>query len=66
MTDIKTVGKHAPGPWLITGRMTKYVEARITGGLIQEVAACGPTDTDGGYRAQQQANSAIAKARGES
>jgi hypothetical protein len=36
--------------------MTKYIEARIHGGLIQEVAGCGPTGADGGYGEQQQAN----------
>jgi len=48
--------KGTPGPWFVTGSMTKYIEARINGGLIQEVAACGPTDADGGYGDQQQAN----------
>ena len=39
--------------------MTKYVEARIPGGLVQEVAACGPTQADGGYGDQQQANAKL-------
>lgn len=51
--------KHTPGPWFVTGSMTKYVEARIPGGLIQEVAACGPTEADGGYGPQQQANAKL-------
>lgn len=50
------MSKHTPGPWFVTGQMTKYVEARISGGLIQEVAACGPTEADGGYGDQQRAN----------
>lgn len=50
---------HTPGPWFVTGQMTKYIEARISGGLIQEVAACGPTEADGGYGDQQRANAAL-------
>lgn len=48
--------KHTPGPWFVTGKLTKYVEARIGGGLVQEVAACGPTAADNGYGDQQEAN----------
>ncbi len=55
----------SPGPWFVTGRMTKYIEARIHGGLIQEVAACGPTDADGGYGVQQQANANLIAAAPE-
>lgn len=55
MTEVK----HTPGPWFVTGSMTKYVEARIPGGLIQEVASCGPTEADGGYGDQQQANAKL-------
>ncbi len=51
--------KHTPGPWFVTGSMTKYIEARIPSGLIQEVAACGPTEADGGYGPQQQANAKL-------
>lgn len=51
--------KHTPGPWFITGSMTRYVEAKIDGGLIQEVAAIGPTNADGGYGEQQQANAQL-------
>jgi len=50
------MSKHTKGPWFITGNMTRYVEARIGGGLIQEVAAVGPTNADGGYGEQQEAN----------
>lgn len=53
------MSKHTPGPWLITGSMTKYIEARIGGGMLQEVAACGPTEADGGYGAQQMANAKL-------
>ena len=50
------MSKHTPGPWFITGNMTLYVEARIEGGLIQEVASVGPTQADDGYGCQQRAN----------
>ncbi len=53
------MSKHTSGPWFVTGNMTRYVEARIGGGLIQEVAACGPTDADGGYGQQQEANARL-------
>lgn len=53
------MNKHTPGPWFITGTMTKYVEARIGGGLIQEVASCGPTEADNGYGEQQAANARL-------
>ena len=56
------MSKHTPGPWFISGRMTKYIEARIGGGLIQEVAACGPTDADGGYGERQYANAQLISA----
>jgi len=48
-----------PGPWYVTGQLTRYVEARIDGWLIQEVAACGPTKADGGYGPQQEANARL-------
>ena len=50
---------HTKGPLYVTGKMTRYVEARIDGGLIQEVAACGPTKADGGYGPQQEANARL-------
>ena len=33
--------QHTPGPWMVTGgaRM-KFIEARIGGGMLQEVATC--------------------------
>ena len=48
-----------PGPWVVVGRLTKYVEARLPSGLIQEVAACGPTAADEGYGQQQEANARL-------
>ena len=52
--------QHTPGPWFITGGATRYIEARIGDGLIQEVAACGPTMADvRGYGQQQEANARL-------
>lgn len=51
--------KHTPGPWRVTGAMTKYVEARIRDGWVQEVAAVGPTEKDHGYGPQQEANARL-------
>ncbi|HCR1638161.1 TPA: hypothetical protein ONA83_003578 [Pseudomonas aeruginosa] len=55
--------KHTPGPWFINGheRYTKYVEARIGGGWVQEVAACGPTENP----EQQEANARLCAAAPE-
>ena len=53
------MSKHTPGPWVVVGNLTKYVEARLVGGLIQEVAACGPTMADEGYGQQQEANARL-------
>ena len=53
------MSKHTPGPWFVTGNMTRYVEARIGGGLIQEIAAVGPTSADDGYGQQQIANARL-------
>jgi hypothetical protein len=38
---------YTPGPWHTKreGLSTIYVEANIGGGWVQEVAACGPTET---------------------
>ncbi|ELI9044533.1 hypothetical protein RSM66_002792 [Pseudomonas aeruginosa] len=57
------MSKHTPGPWFVNGheRYTKYVEARIDGGLIQEVAACGPTEKP----EQQEANARLCAAAPE-
>lgn len=57
--------KHTPGPWFVTGAMTKYIEARIGCGMVQEVAAVGPTDADGGYGEQQHANASLVAAAPE-
>ena len=51
--------KHTPGPWYVTGNLTRYINVRIGGGLIQEVASCGPTEADGGYGPQQEANARL-------
>lgn len=56
------MSKHTPGPWFISGRMTKFIEARIPGGMIQEVAGVGPTDFDNGYGEQQEANARLISA----
>ena len=59
------MSKHTPGPWVVVGRLTKYVEARLVGRLIQEVAACGPTMADEGYGQQQEANARLIAAAPE-
>lgn len=59
------MSKHTPGPWFVTGNMTLYVEARIGGGLVQEVAAVGPTEADSGYGPQQRANADLLAAAPE-
>ena len=56
------MSNHTPGPWVVVGNLTKYVEARLVGGLIQEVAACGPTMADEGYGQQQEANARLISA----
>ena len=53
------MSKHTPGTWAVVGNRTKYVEARLISGLIQEVAACGPTMADEGYGQQQEANARL-------
>lgn len=47
--------KYTPGPWFEhrEGFSAVYVEARIGGGMIQEVAVCGPTEAG---QEQQAAN----------
>lgn len=47
-----------PGPWFThrEGFSTVYVEARIRPGVIQEVAACGPTEAG---QDQQEANARL-------
>lgn len=55
--------KHTPGPWFTRrdGFSTVYVEARIGGGWLQEVAACGPTSKT----TQQEANACLIAAAPE-
>lgn len=50
--------KPTPGPWFECreGFSTVYVEARIGGGMLQEVAACGPTQAG---QDQQTANARL-------
>ncbi len=56
--------KHTPGLWFThrTGFSTVYIEARIGGGMLQEVAACGPT-AEGSE--QQEANARLIAAAPE-
>jgi len=51
--------KPTPGPWRITGTMTKYIEASLGNGWVQEVASVGPTDHDNGYGQQHEANARL-------
>lgn len=50
--------KYTPGPWFTTreGFSTVYVEARLRGSILQEVAACGPTELGS---EQQEANARL-------
>ena len=56
--------KCTPSPWFEhrEGFSTVYIEARIGGGVIQEVAACGPCDKGS---EQQQANAKLIAAAPE-
>lgn len=56
--------KHTPGPWFTKreGFSTVYIEARIGGGMLQEVAACGPTEAG---QEQQEANARLIAAAPE-
>lgn len=56
--------KHTPGPWFTKreGFSTVYVEARLRGSTIQEVAACGPTEAGS---EQQEANARLIAAAPE-
>lgn len=56
--------KGTPGPWFEhrEGFSTVYIEARIGGGIIQEVAACGPCDKGS---EQQSANANLIAAAPE-
>ena len=55
---------HTPGPWFTKreGFSTVYVDARIGGGLLQEVASVGPQE--GGIQ-QQDANARLIAAAPE-
>ena len=50
--------KHTPGEWFMfrQGYSTVYVECRIGGGFVQEIAACGPTEAG---PEQQEANARL-------
>ena len=51
------MSKHTKGPWFTSQpHQTIYIEARIGGGLLQEVAAIGPTE---GGPLQQSANARL-------
>lgn len=56
--------KGTPGPWFKhrEGFSAVYIEARIGGGMIQEVAACGPCDKGS---EQQSANANLIAAAPE-
>lgn len=48
--------KHTPGPWFASRpHGTIYIEARLRGNTLQEVAAIGPTETP----IQQEANARL-------
>ena len=57
------MSKHTPGPWFCPTPLhgTFYVEARIDGGMLQEVASCGPTAEP----SQQAANARLIAAAPE-
>ena len=59
-----TANKHTPGNWYThrSGFSTVYVEARIGGGMVQEIAACGPTEAGA---EQQEANARLIAAAPE-
>lgn len=61
---MSTQTKWTQGPWFTKreGWATVYVEARIGGGLLQEVAACGPTQQG---PEQQEANATLIAAAPE-
>jgi hypothetical protein len=52
------VSGHTPAPWFThrEGFSTVYVEARLRQGVVQEVAACGPTEAGA---EQQEANARL-------
>jgi hypothetical protein len=53
---------HTPGPWFTSQpHGTIYIEARLRGSTLQEVAACGPTEAEG----QREANARLIAAAPE-
>ena len=56
--------KHTPGPWCThrCGFSSVYIEARVGGGMLQEVACCGPTNEGSD---QQEANARLIAAAPE-
>ena len=53
---------HTPGPWFTSQpHGTIYIEARLRGSILQEVAACGPTEEP----EQQEANARLIAAAPE-
>jgi len=52
------MSKHTQGDWYTKreGFSTVYVFCRISGGIVQEVAACGPTNEG---QEQQEANARL-------
>lgn len=56
------MSKHTPGEWFTSRpNRTIYIESRIGGGMLQEVAACGPTEAT----EQQEANARLIAAAPE-
>lgn len=54
---------HTPGPWFTSQpHQTIYIEARIGGGMLQEIGAIGPTE---GGPFQQAANARLIAAAPE-
>lgn len=55
------MNKHTSGDWFAKreGQSTIYIEAGLRPGVLQEVAACGPTEAG---REQQEANARLISA----
>lgn len=55
------MSKHTPEPWFYhrQGFSTVYIEARIGGGMLQEIAACGPCQ-DGTEQQDENARRIVA------
>lgn len=53
---------HTPGPWFTSQpHGTIYIEARLQGSTLQEIASCGPTETP----EQREANARLIAAAPE-